>query len=98
MYQQAVLIAPLARLLILLPALRVTRTQTAFAMLPVLQPTFLLVTVELADGDFLGHACNRKPEPFNQFPEHVPPPTQQPANIRGNSRLILDSYRLPSEY
>ena len=83
--------------------------QAQFAMLPVFQPAFLPVTVELADGNFLGYPCNRNFQPVDQLSEHGSLPRQPPGHISGhrlhdswfflacpvNSRPYMTDCRMP---
>ena len=62
--------------------------QTPFAMFPVFQPALMLATLELADSDILGHACDGYPEPIKQLPEHGTPPGDQPPGVQVAAALF----------
>ena len=64
--------------------------QAPFAMLPVLQPAFLLATLELADSDVIGHARDRNLQPIKQFSEHgYSPPGSNPYTQRAAAAFFL---------
>jgi hypothetical protein len=56
--------------------------QTPFAIFPVLQAALLFATLEFADGDVLGHSCDRHPEPIKHLPEHGILPGDSPYDSR----------------